>query len=398
MKRIFSLILFLLIFANGAIAAPVQFLGGETGTAADEVQTVSGFFVITTSNVKTGTYAYDIAPNVGGGGTLRIYCPNATGALAACSMANAYIKFDFDPIVLPNATQGSTEIAKFQNTGFALKATVRLNSAGKLVLLDSTGATIGTGTTTLVASTYYRIEIFLPTGTSATGTVKLDGNTEVTGTGNWTASGTGGDSELGISTATTNGLPRYVYDNIVFDDAAYPGAVFVHRVAPDGDGSTAQWTAGSAPSNYTTVDEVPMVNTDYEQCTTGANQVALVSLASSAASGISGTIAATKTWVSRMENTSVTSSNRIRTREGATNVDTTSIDLPITDTSSTQLLTTKPSGGAWTTTAIDGTEVGALEVNAVAVRLNATSLLVLSDDVAAGGSTLRLLLSTGVGQ
>ena len=93
-SRIALLILVILSAISKAMAAPVQFMGAETGTLGDEIQLGAGIVSVVTSPVKTGTYAYRANPTSGGGGSFRIYCVAAAGSLSGCSLTNAYIKFD----------------------------------------------------------------------------------------------------------------------------------------------------------------------------------------------------------------------------------------------------------------------------------------------------------------
>jgi hypothetical protein len=143
-----------------------------------------------------------------------------------------------------------------------------------------------------------------------------------------------------------------------------------------------QWTNGTAPSDYTQVDEIPVSSADYVQSAASANQVALFSLETSSTAGISGTIAAVKSWGRLREDTTGTSANRIRTRESSTNVDTSTRNHGTTAAYSWQVLTTKPSGGAWSTSALDGTEVGSIENNAIAMRGEGFGQMVLYEETA----------------
>jgi hypothetical protein len=270
-----------------------------------------------------------------------------------------------------------------QNTGLSQKGQLRINSSGNLIVRNSAGTDLATGTTALATNTWYRIEVYVGTGTSANYEVKIDGVSELTGTGNFTTSGTGGDTQIGITNALTNGGVDFFFDNIVFDNAAFPGAAVVKNRKPTANGSTMQWTAGTGSSDYTQVDEIPVSAADYVQSAASVNQVALFTLETTTDLSISGTIAAVKSWGKLRENATGTSSNRIRTRESATNVDTSTRNHGTTGAFSFQVLTTKPSGGAWTTSALDGTEVGSIENNAIAMRGEAFGQMVLYEPASA---------------
>lgn len=386
------LLFFFLLSASVANAAPINFLGAETGAAGDEA--TSPNVSLSTTTVKTGTYSYRVHGGVGGSAEIIMQCIAATGAITDCSVANTFGKMDFNYHVLPSSTDTSIEIAYLENVSFSPMAYLKINQTGHLFLNNSAGTTLATGATALTQDTWYRIEFQINKGATGAYEVKINGASEFTGTGNFTT----GNMRVvwfGELSNTAASNPDFFYDNMVVDSAAYPGAVFVHRMAPAGDGATAQWTSGTAPSNYTTVNEVPMLNTNYEMSTTAGAQTTLVSLASSASSGIVGTVTAAKVWTSRREDISVTSADKVRTIESATTVDTTALDLPITDTNSFSLQSTKPSGGAWTTAALDATQIGCNETNAVAVRLNAISMMVLSNDVSSFNPNRMSLMGVG---
>lgn len=373
-----ALFLYLLPAAH---AAPFKFVGAETGTLGDELSTAAGISSVSSSTVKTGGYSYRTNPGVGGSGLISVRCNQTAGAGAACSVPTSYLKWDFYAATLPNATQGSTEILRVLNGSSARKTDVKISNSGNLILLDQAGATLCTGSTALSTSTWYRIEYKVPTGASAAYELKINGSSECSGTGDFTASNAN-DYRYGVINNLANGGVDFFYDNIVHDDSAFPGALFAHRLAPDGDGSTAQWTSGTGASDYTTVDEVPLNDADYQKSNGSAGQVTLVTVASSASAGISGTVSAVTVWARRWEDSSTTSSNVIRIRYSGSNSDSATRNLTASAGNFLWLQTTKPGGGAWDTTALDGAEIGLLENNAVAIRVSALSLMVLSDDAA----------------
>jgi len=54
----------------------------------------------------------------------------------------------------------------------------------------------------------------------------------------------------------------FYVDNIVVDDAAWPGSTKIQAIVPAGAGNSTQWTP-SAGNNYECVDEVPPSESDY---------------------------------------------------------------------------------------------------------------------------------------
>lgn len=56
-------------------------------------------------------------------------------------------------------------------------------------------------------------------------------------------------------------------DNIILDDANWIGDTKIQAIHPTGAGTTTQWTP-SAGANYTCVDEIPAVDTDWVETNT----------------------------------------------------------------------------------------------------------------------------------
>jgi len=56
-------------------------------------------------------------------------------------------------------------------------------------------------------------------------------------------------------------------DDIVIDDADWPGAPYIYGLTPNADGATNEWTPSTGADNYALVDEVPANATDYNSST-----------------------------------------------------------------------------------------------------------------------------------
>lgn len=386
-------LLFLLLLPLSAFSAPLQFTGAETGDMLDEIFAVSGTQSLQSTTVKTGVFAYRTNPSNPNSGYVSLACIDINGVFATCGSSNVWLKFDFRADTRPSGGQGTTEILTGADIVGSTKFNLMLSSTGLLSVKDATGATLATGSTTIATTTWYRIEINVNSGVAGAYEVKIDGVSEISGTGNFTVASFG-DFRFGVTTNLTNGSVNYFYDDLVMDDSEFPGIALVKKMSPDGDGSTAQWTSGTGASDWTQISEIPFNVADYEMSNTSGNQVTLATLESPSAAGIAGTIKGAKTLASRRENTTVTSSNKIRTRYNAVNTDSTAVNLTTTTDVRNQLLVTKPGGGAWNIAALDTTEIGAIEANAVSVRLNGAALMVLFDGI----ETSRLLPLTGVGK
>lgn len=100
--------------------------------------------------------------------------------------------------------------------------------------------------------------------------VKVNGETVIDYTGDTKP---GSDTQidcfgLGDCGSRVNGCGYY--DDIVVDDAAYPGNTKIQYLVPTGAGNSTQWTP-STGSNYACVDEKPLSDTDYISTNTTNN-------------------------------------------------------------------------------------------------------------------------------
>ena len=73
----------------------------------------------------------------------------------------------------------------------------------------------------------------------------------------------------GVTTAKIRIYGHYSYvDDIIIDDANWPGAPFIYGLTPHGDGATTEWTPSAGAAHYPLVDEIPASSTDYVSSTT----------------------------------------------------------------------------------------------------------------------------------
>lgn len=237
-------------------------------------------------------------------------------------------------------------------------------------------------------------------GASSTVTIKVNGSTDFTsGTVN---TGTTNFSLPIIGKRTNrngNTVDQY-YDDAIMDDAAEPSDQRVRASVPIANGSTMQYTAGTGASDYTQVSELPSSAAEYVKSSGAASQVALFTTQSMSTLGISG--ATPKALIAMnyaQEDVSTTSSNRVRVYSSGSSIDSGNRNIGATSTFSVLVATNNPNGGgAWTEAAVDGTEVGTIENNAVAIRLNTTYKMIIYEPAApAGGTTpMRMLMGMGV--
>lgn len=93
--------------------------------------------------------------------------------------------------------------------------------------------------------------------------LKINGTTELDFTGDTRNGGTGVINEIDVGYYDyASSYPNCYIDDLVVDDADYPGDTRIYGISPDGAGNSASWTP-SAGNNYECVDEVPPSDADY---------------------------------------------------------------------------------------------------------------------------------------
>ena len=374
------------------------FSGFEWGVA--EFAASGGTFSFSTTTVRPGgsVRSLRINPSAGGSGWVRLETFSATGAPAtAYSVATGYHTLFF--YYATRTTSSSTQIFTSYTTANA-KLYVELDLNGKLKVYDSTGTTVATGSVTLSANTWYQIDVKVGTGNPGPWEVRLDVTAEVL-SGNHNILTTNENRCVVGPNGGTEGAIDYFYDDFSLDDAAYPGEQVTVAKHPNANGSTMQWTAGTAPSNWTTVDEAVPAAADYVMTTGAGNEVALFDLeAAATAPAVSGTIHSTLGLVQAREDTAGATTFKLRLRSNVTNSDNSTLDIGATTITNGRYVDLDPdTGAAWTTGGIDGAEVGAVEASTVAVRMSTAVLMVnFTAGAGGGGPPLHLLPLLGVGR
>jgi len=363
--------------------AIVNYTGFETGASDSEYPGLSGTASIVTTPVKTGTYSLRVNPTTTGVGFLNFQNLDAAGIDAEFNIVTSYIQFNFRYAVKPAAN--SEMIFRARTTAFALKANVRIDSAGKLSIYDSTNTIIGSaGATVLAVDTWYGIRIKIGTGATAAYEVQINTGSgfvsELSGTADLTTSNMAYPN-LGKPADSNGNTVDFFYDDYIIDNADYPtaGAV-VKAIIPTANSGTMTWTSGTGASNYTQVDDRPYDDADYVMSpTTGNPNIGLFTGASMATLGISGTILALKLVGRLRENTTVSSASFIRIKSSMSTADTTAVNRTTTLANSIykMALVDPATSVAWTTSGLDAVEFGAVENNAVSTRLTSILAMVL---------------------
>lgn len=354
---------------------------GLTSNGGDDYQPFGGSGGSVQSTVKKhGTYAAEFVKTTTGSCYLSVNGERSADGninLNSGSWATLYMQGYFRYSSKPSAN--SEQIMEVHGTGGDAIAEIHLDLNGKIRVYDfnnyGTPVLLATGTTTLSANTWYKLSIKIVAGSSGSYEVKIDDAAELSGSRSWAITLNLRNVFLGPR-RDRNGESMTVYwDDYCSSDSAYPftsGEYAVGILKPNANGSTMSWSGGTGASDYTQVDEIPWSDSDYVQSPTSGNpNVGLFNFQSRSDASLSiGTIKAVKAIILIAENSSVTSSTKVRIRSGGSNSDSTGYNGGTSSIGLGRVLESDPSTStAWTGSGIDAIEAGAVEDNAVAVRL-----------------------------
>lgn len=178
--------------------------------------------------------------------------PTMTRSLPS-TYANFATGIAFETSLISNLS--NTEILSVQTAAGARVAGLCINSSGNIFLKNAAGTTVATGTTTLVASTWYYLELVGTVGTSVSITGYLNGVSEVTAASISTGTTNAGRFQVILNIANS-GLDRvYDVDDWYFSSGSSPlGDVRVDTQMPLADGALTQWSSSSG-TRHNDVDE-----------------------------------------------------------------------------------------------------------------------------------------------
>lgn len=373
-------------------AARIALNGMESGSENPEFVTKSGTLSVVTSPKRSGGYALRTNPTTTAVGWARMGGHGADGQKGDYSAATAYFRWYWQYATLP--ASGSEPIFQAQQAGGPTKFTLRITSAGNLAAYDSAGTLQATGSTALSASTWYRIECKVATGASAAWEVLINGVTEISGTAN-VGTGNNGRSAFGKVADVSGQSVDFYYDDISIDDAAYPGASAIMRLVPTANGTTMQWTAGTGSSNYLEVDDVPFAEASYVK-NVATDDVALFALTDTGTAGITGTINAVRPLIYPRLDSTGTNATKFRLKSGATTDDLSTVATTTAGIYLSKVYATDPNtSAAWTLSAVDALEVGAVETTAVLSRLMDVHVYVEYTEAATSSSGSLMLMGVG---
>jgi hypothetical protein len=364
----------LLLLAVGCRAAVLNFGGFETGDTGDAIGTTGTCASVQNSTVISGVYSFQCNPTGTAFGGIQLGIYSAAGATnATLNAASAWFGFRFRPVTLPAS---SSEIfARVLTNAGGNQFYLFVDSGGHIVSHDSANAVITTGSTVLSAGSTYLIELTVTQGNPGTYQVRINGNVEMGDSTHNMATTNVGSLVLGKAINTNGQTVNFIYDDWYISSSGYEGTNTgkVAIILPNGAGTTNAWTAGTAPSNYTDVLEVPTDGATTTIQSTAQNNVATFNMTDSATAGISGTIQAVKEITNCIQVTTA-SAFKNRFKSGATNSDSATFSggsayawkgfVQLTDPATTM---------AWTTTGIDALELGMIDTSTT-VRTNCSTV------------------------
>lgn len=224
-------------------------------TADMEVTGTSGTMSISSSTKRSGDYAYRANPTSSTG---TFYKTWAASAQTNKFWFRTYLRIADDP-------SADTYVMQIGN-GASGKISVRLTTTSTLQLRnEEDNANIGSASSALSASTWYRVEVFVDTTTisSTDAELRLDGVS--------IASSTAENLAAGVDRLTwgssASGTTDLYFDDIAINDSTgradnWPSEGKIVHMNPNADGDNVAWAA-SAGSDFETVDEVTPDTADY---------------------------------------------------------------------------------------------------------------------------------------
>jgi hypothetical protein len=357
--------------------------GFELNSVSNDVENHrhSGSPVVQTSVVRSGTYAAQMT-SLGSTTKKGISFRIVGGAAGGPFFARIYINIT----TLPTASNTVFTFNSGNNPTTGIVATISLESDGTLKLWNgnnTTGSSVGSVSSALSLSTWYRVELQInavPAAGSQVLRARLEG-TEFAGSSTLTLVGTGQVFSVGANmNAEAQTTGNWYFDDIAINDSTgsfqttYPGdgKVIILRPNASGDANTfATQTGGTAgaANNFTRVNEVTPDDATTFNGSNTLNEEDMMNVADSGI-GASDTVNVVEVWGRFRNNTAdATTALRfqIKKTSGGTTSQSSSI-IPNTTTWSTNATTDPrfpplrtyqdPDASNWTQSTLDTMQVG----------------------------------------
>ena len=285
------------------------------------------------------------------------YCLNLNGISESIQKnlpeaSEYYVAFRYRCTAATSSAYGS--IMGFYN-GTTLLAALKANYLGvfeayRFATLIASGGSFAVNTT-------YLIEVrYIPANSGGVFQVKVNGLLVIDFSGDTTNSAT-----IINSIRFGGGILSYVWaylyvDNVVVDNAAWPGNTYIQAIKPIGAGNSTQWTP-SAGDNYACVDEVPPSETDFVSTNTAAH---LDTYGVGALVGMIGSVKCVQLQALAKAEGSPTPTNiQLAVRSGAVDYVSPNKAVPTVSTQLAAIWETDPATGVpWTESAVNAAEIG----------------------------------------
>lgn len=370
LRSLFSCLLLLSLFSPWPANADRLWSSGaelNSATANVEINSITGTgSTIVTSPVRSGTYAYDFTK---GGSAAATFTEKIirSGVDASDTCIRAYVH-------VTTSVSTLIPIMRILDAAGNVKTSIRMNTDNTLELWDDvTPAQVGSDSSALSATTWYRIEL-CSTYTLGTTTAYIDNTSFATGT--VSAITTNGQLRFGMVTSATGSLQ---FDDLAINSSdgssqtGLPGAGSIVHLRPNAVGDNAMGSRGGSDSGtaWGQLSEVTPDDATAYYILEDADDIVDVNI--TATSGIidsptsitlvqvgireAAASAAANGWNLRIESqASGTVVNGTTTTHDDTTYKTNGDALPRNYTLTSYV--DPQAGGAWTTSLLDSTQIG----------------------------------------
>lgn len=241
-----------------------NFIGFETGDIVEAAATPTAGVGISSTTVRTGTYALQIDGDGVNPQNYKIMKHSTVDGSHNTNLncATTYVCVYFRIGSAPTLTPESIVVIRNVDALPKIKGEIRLTTDRKVNFYDNSGGTLRqSGTTVLALDRWYRIELKVGTETgidNAPYELRIDGTTEYSGSDGNTGSTNAGDVHLGCLSVHNAATWQFFYDDVSINHSDFIGDSKVTMAAVSGNGSFTGWTG-----DYTAVDDTPLDTADF---------------------------------------------------------------------------------------------------------------------------------------